>query len=103
MISDILYQYKTKKYTINTVIIGNAENALKIASDLEKNSPQNTVIGFITTDSRIEIPKERILGNFQQVSAIFESQKIDEAIIALDNPDEQKLFNYINALYKYDM
>jgi len=103
VISDILYQYKTKKYTINTVIIGNAENALKIASDLEKNSPQNTVIGFITTDSRIEIPKERILGNFQQVSAIFESQKIDEAIIALDNPDEQKLFNYINALYKYDI
>ena len=103
VISDILYQYKTKKYTINTVIIGNAENALKIASDLEKNSPQNTVIGFITTDSRTEIPKERILGNFQQVSAIFESQKIDEAIIALDNPDEQKLFNYINALYKYNI
>ncbi len=101
--SDIMYQYKTKKNTINTVIIGNAENALKIASDLEKNSPQNTVIGFITTDNRIEIPKERILGNFQQVSGIFDSQKIDEAIIALDNPDEQKLFTYINALYKYDI
>jgi exopolysaccharide biosynthesis polyprenyl glycosylphosphotransferase len=28
---------------------------------------------------------------------------VDEAIIALDNPDEQKLFDYINALYKFNI
>ena len=37
------------------------------------------------------------------IENIIHENTIEEAIIALDNPDEQKLFNYINSLYRYNI
>ncbi len=103
IISQINNKYKTRKWTINTIIIGNGENAVKMENELIRISKKHTILGFVTIDHKIQIPNEKILGNFNQLGNIFSQNKIDEAIIALDNADEQKLFSYINALYKYNI
>lgn len=101
--SQIQRNYKTKKWTINTLIIGNGTNAKKIADDIEKYSPQNTLIGFVSTNQQIDVPKERVLGSMSYINSIIENNKIQEAIVVLDNADDQKLFSIINSLYKFNI
>lgn len=101
--SQIQRNYKTKKWTINTLIIGTGTNAKKIADDIEKYSPQNNLIGFVSTNHQIDVPKERVLGSMSQITSIIENNKIQEAIVVLDNADDQKLFSIINSLYKFNI
>ena len=103
IISDINRLYKQKKWSINTIIIGTGKNALKIAEELESKAEKNNLIGFVSVDQYSSVPKERILGNMSQIENIIDTNKIAESIIALDETDEQKLFTYINALYRFDI
>lgn len=103
IISDINRLYKQKKWSINTIIIGTGKNALKIAEELESKAEKNNLIGFVSVDQYSSVPKERILGNMSQIENIIDTNKIAESIIALDEADEQKLFTYINALYRFDI
>ena len=50
--SKIQHNYKIKKWTINTLIIGNGNNAKKIADDIEKSAQLNTLIGFVSTNKK---------------------------------------------------
>jgi exopolysaccharide biosynthesis polyprenyl glycosylphosphotransferase len=95
--------YKSKKWCINTLIIGTGEKALKISQEIEKSNQQNNIVGFVSVDNVIAINKERILGNISNIDNLILENKIAEAIILLDNPDEQKLFKYINTLYKHNI
>lgn len=102
--SDIKYNFKTKKWTINTLIIGAGQSAFKMAADLEKHAPQNTVIGFITTNKQGEGSDPRILGNMSQLASIIDKYRIKETIVVLDNSaDEKQLFKIINLLYQFNI
>jgi len=102
--SQIEHNFKTKKWTINTLVIGTGENARKIAEDLEKHAQQNTVIGFVHTSKKQNVPTERILGNLSQIDSIIEKYGIQESIVALDNDAEEKeLFSIINLLYRFNI
>lgn len=101
---DIAKRYRSKKWSINTIIIGTGENALRIEQELKKKSEKNSLVGFVNIDnSTTTIPRDKIIGSFNQIDHIIESHQIEEAIIALDNPDELKLFGYINSLYKHNI
>jgi exopolysaccharide biosynthesis polyprenyl glycosylphosphotransferase len=101
--SEVRFNYKTKKWTINTLIIGTGNNALKIANELEKNAEQNTLLGFVSLNQQISVPKDRVLGAMSQIASIIENNNIQEAIVVLDNTDEQQLFSIINSLYKFNI
>src|SRR5665647_1490656 len=101
--SQIRYNFKTKKWTTNTIIIGTGDKALKIAAELEKNATHNTIIGFIATDNFVAVPKNMVLGNINKLDTIFGNNNIEESIIAIDNIDEYQLFIIINSLYKYNI
>lgn len=101
--SQVRFNFRTKKWTINTLIIGTGSNALKIANELEKSADQNTLIGFVNVNQQIIIPSERLLGNMSQIGSIIEKNQIQEAIVVLDNADEHELFTIINSLYKYNI
>ena len=102
--SQVQHNYKTKKWTINTLIIGNGDNAKKIADDIEKNAQQNTLVGFVSTNKKAGVPTERILGNMNQIAFIIEKYEINETIVVLDDDaDEQQLFKIINLLYRFNI
>ena len=102
--SQIQYNYKTKKWTINTLIIGTGDNAKKIGDDIEKHAQQNTLKGFVSTSNKAKVANERIVGNLSQVASIIENLDIQETIVALDNDAEEKeLFNIINLLYRFNI
>ena len=103
IIAEINQNYKTKKWCINTIIIGTGVNATKISEELKANSKRNSVVGFVSVDHHSSAPAKQILGSINQIETIIHDNKIEEAIIALDNADEQKLFSYINCLYRYNI
>jgi len=102
--SQIQHNYKIKKWTINTLIIGNGNNAKKIADDIEKNAQQNTLIGFVSTNKKSGVPSDRILGNMTQIAYLIEKYDIHETIIVLDDDaDEKQLFKIINSLFRFNI
>lgn len=101
--SQVRYNYRTKRWTNNTLIIGTGANAQKIANELDKNAEQNTFVGFISINQRIVVPQDKVLGNMQQIAAIIENKRIQEAVVVLENADEQQLFSIINSLYKFNI
>lgn len=95
--------FKTKKWTINTLIIGTGENAKKIASDIEKYSPRNTLVGFVSANQQLAVPKEMILGNMLQIGSIIEKYNVQECNVILDKSDDYQVFTIINSLFKFDI
>ncbi|MBP1637761.1 MAG: exopolysaccharide biosynthesis polyprenyl glycosylphosphotransferase [Bacteroidetes bacterium] len=96
--------YKLKKWTKNTLIIGTGSNACKIAEGIKRNSKINTVIGFVKADS-IEkaVEPDKITGNLNNLKEQIETLDVKEVIIALDDANEQKIFNIINKLFQFDI
>lgn len=102
--SQVRKNFRTKKWTINTLIIGTGANAEKIANDLEKHASDNTVIGFISTNKQIGVSPEKVLGNMTQIGSIIDKYNIQETIVVLDNnADEQQLFKIINLLFQFNV
>jgi exopolysaccharide biosynthesis polyprenyl glycosylphosphotransferase len=86
------------------LIIGTSLNAQRIADDLEKHAPKNTLIGFVATNKQMNVSPESVLGNMTQIAHIIEKNEIHETIVVLDdNADEQQLFKIINSLYRFDV
>lgn len=101
--SKIRNNFKTKKWTVNTIIIGTGKNALKIASEFEKYARHNTLIGFISNEKHTAVSPNKVLGNLFQLDSIIEKYDIKETIIALDDADDYQLFKIINSLYKFNI
>ena len=100
--SQIQNNYKTKKWTINTLIIGTGSNAKKIADDIFKHAQRNTLIGFVATNKNIGVPTESVLGNMSQIDYIIEKYAIQETIVVPDDDvDDKQLFEIINLLYRF--
>lgn len=102
--SKIQFNFKTKKWTINTLIIGTGSNALKIADDIDKYMPQNTIIGFVSTDKKSPSNSTKIIGNLAQIAQLIEKYEIQETIVALENEaDDKEIFSIINLLYRFNV
>lgn len=101
--SQVRFNYRTKKWTVNTLIIGTGTNALKIANEIEKNEERNTLIGYVSVGHHTVVPADKVLGTLSQAGVLIPNFHIEEVIVALDSVDELQLFPIINSLYKYDI
>ncbi len=97
-------KFKSKKWTLNTIIIGDGQNAQKIAQDIEKHGYQYTFTGFVSAFRKSQIHDDKLLGSFYDIESIINKYDIREVIVALDsNTEDSDLFKIINQLYKYDV
>ena len=104
IISEVNKNYKTKKWSINTLIIGTGNNAKKMANELEKNEERNTFIGYLSVNKKdITNTTDKILGNTTQTETIIKNYDIREIIVALEVDEENLLFEIINSLFKYNI
>ncbi len=105
-----LYRYiqnnlKSKKWTINTIIIGNGENAISIAEELRKDAITYNLVGAVSVLKHHRSHKElHIIGTFYDIADLISSYNISQIIVALDDDvAETELFKIINQLYQYDV
>jgi exopolysaccharide biosynthesis polyprenyl glycosylphosphotransferase len=103
--SNVRTNFRTKKWTINTLIIGTGQNALKTEYELSTNSDKNTLIGFISIpNDKIKVARELILGDISKIEDLIISHDIKEIIIASeDTMYDKALFEIINPLFKYNI
>jgi exopolysaccharide biosynthesis polyprenyl glycosylphosphotransferase len=97
--------FETKKWTSNTIIIGDGSNAKKIAKDIEKHGKQFNFVGFVSILKRASTSDDSDnLGVLYDIDTIIKNHNIKEIIVALDEDTrEQDLFKIINQLYTYDV
>lgn len=104
IVTEVRRNYKSKKWTKNTLIIGIGANAKKIANELEINDERSTLIGFVTVNKKnTAVLSEKNLGNISQIETIIHQNNIQEIIVALDSNEEYLLFEIINSLFKYNI
>lgn len=97
-------KFRSKKWTLNTIIIGDGQNAQKIAQDIEKHCYQYTLTGFVSAFRKSQIHGDKLLGSFYDIESIINKHDIREVIVALDsNTEDSDLFKIIDQLYKYDV
>lgn len=101
--SQVKLNYRTKRWTINTLIVGTGKNAQRIAEEFERSEERNTLVGFVSANQQLAVPAEKVLGGMSQLATIIENNQIQEAVVVLDNADEQQLFSVINALYRFNI
>ena len=102
----IQHNLKTKKWTINTLIVGDGENARKIAQDLEDLVYQQSFVGYVSVFKKSKTPdKLRILGSLYEIKSIIENYKVERVVVALDDDEaaDNQLFKIIHQLYQYDV
>lgn len=95
-------KFRTKKWTINTAIIGFGGTADKFSSEIQMEE-RRTFAGFISPKSGSRIKKEKVIGNIRDMGKIIGEYNIEEIVIALDNPSDQELFSIINGLFHYNI
>jgi len=96
--------YRSKRWTINTLIIGTGKKALKMAQDIEQNAEEYTLKGFVHVDNQPgEVPRELVIGYMNGIGDVINKHDIKDVIISLDNTDEHQLFRLINAMYSFDV
>lgn len=98
--ANIRSYFRKGKWKINTLIIGTGKNAKRIAADVTKNSYFNQVIGYIKIENyEKEIDENEIVGNFFNMEKVIADLNVKEAIVALDDASEQRIFDIINKLF----
>jgi exopolysaccharide biosynthesis polyprenyl glycosylphosphotransferase len=96
--------YRSKRRTINTLIIGTGKKAAKMAQEVEQNAEEYTLKGFVHVDHQPgEVPREQVVGYINGIGEIIQKYDIKDVIISLDQTDEHQLFRLINAMYSYDV
>lgn len=100
----VQHNFRSKKWTLNTIIIGDGQNAQKIAQDIEKHGYQYTFTGFVSAFKKSQIHGDKLLGGFYDIESIINRYDIREVIVALDSDtNDTNLFKIINQLYKYNV
>jgi exopolysaccharide biosynthesis polyprenyl glycosylphosphotransferase len=102
--TQIRRNFKTKKWTINTLIIGTGKNARKIAQDLENHAHQHTLVGFVAVDNSVNVTSKSILGPLSEIESLLQKYNIQETIIVLEEKhNDEKLYEIINYLYRFNI
>ena len=93
--------FKKGKWKINTLIIGTGKNAKKIAEEINRTSYYNRVVGFIKSEPHEkEVEPVNVAGTLVNVEKVIHELNVKEAIVALDDPSEQRIFEIINQLFQ---
>lgn len=93
--------FKKGKWSLNTLVIGTGKNAKKIADEINKNSYYNRVVGFIKAESREkDVDADDIVGTMFNIDKVINELDVKEAVVALDDSSEQRVFEIINKLFQ---
>jgi exopolysaccharide biosynthesis polyprenyl glycosylphosphotransferase len=95
------------KIGYNTIIIGGSDKAVKILDEIKnlKQNPGFKFKGFININGSDLKLKDRLphLGHIDDINQILKDAKIEEAIIAIESTDHERLKNIITNLSGYDI
>jgi exopolysaccharide biosynthesis polyprenyl glycosylphosphotransferase len=98
---------KSGKITFNTLIIGGNQNAVGLYRDIVQRpkSLGNKFVGYLDTDGNGNPPIEQYLprlGTIADLGQIIQEHNIEEAIIAVETSEHNRVREILNILFDYD-
>jgi exopolysaccharide biosynthesis polyprenyl glycosylphosphotransferase len=99
----VAHKIRNRKIGFNTLLIGSNQKALALFNDFE-NAPSsygNKFIGFINIDdSNDHLFENKLphLGSLKDAAAIIKKYKVEEAIIAVESVEHEKVGRIVNEL-----
>ncbi len=102
--SVIIYKVRNKIICFPTILIGSNENALDLYNEIinQKKSTGNKIIGFVNIEENNEFllsPYLKHLGSYKELKTIIKENNIEEAIIAIESNEHQKIHKILSELY----
>lgn len=99
---------QSREIGFNTIVIGSNEKALALYNEIEgeKKSYGNKFIGFVTvneSDNYILDKHLPLLGNYVDLRKLVEEYEIEEAILAIESSEHQKLEAIIAILEGFNV
>lgn len=94
---------KKGKILFNLLIIGTGQTAEKTAQSINNKLRfyGSNLIGFVRTNRKPKRVSGRVVGNLSQIDIIIKKYDIQNVIIALENEEDNFVFDIINNLIKY--
>lgn len=94
---------KKGKIRFNLLIIGTGQTAEKTAQSINNKLRfyGSNLIGFVRTNRKPKRVSGRVVGNLSQIDTIIKKYDIQNVIIALENEEDNFVFDIINNLIKY--
>ncbi len=94
---------KKGKIRFNLLIIGTGQTAEKTAQSINNKLRfyGSNLIGFVRTNRKPKRVSGRVVGNLSQIDIIIKKYDIQNVIIALENEEDNFVFDIINNLIKY--
>lgn len=94
---------KKGKIRFNLLIIGTGQTAEKTAQSINSKMRfyGSNLIGFVRISRKPKRVSGRIVGNLSQIDTIIKKHDIQNIIIALENEEDDFVFDIINNLIKY--
>lgn len=95
---------KSGKVAYNTIIVGGSQSARELYEEISAmpKSLGNRFIGYVDINGSSDKSLEGVLpnlGNYQQLDAIIKEHQVEEAILAMEKSDQQKLNSVLNDLF----
>jgi exopolysaccharide biosynthesis polyprenyl glycosylphosphotransferase len=95
------------KFGFKTLLIGGSQKAVEIFNEIQTLNPSSghDFIGFININGNDLALENKVpyLGHIEQIEQVLEDHEVDEAIIALESSDHERLKGIITRLAGYDM
>lgn len=96
-----------RKFGFKTILIGGSQKAIDIYNEIQDTQPSSghDFIGFVNINGKdVNLEKHLpYLGHIEEVEDILEKQQVNEAIIALESSDHERLKGIITRLSGYDI
>lgn len=98
---------KAGKIAYTTIIVGGSQNAIDLYHEItgRKKSLGNRLIGYVDSDSNNEKALEGILprlGGIHEISEIINKYEVEEALIAIETSEHNKLKGILDTLFDYN-
>jgi len=98
-----IHRIHSRKYGYPTIIIGEGEKALELYNELQAQvkSQGYKIVGYVEVGGETENRLAGVipcLGNFKSIASIIQTNRIEEALIALDSTDNKSMLKLINDL-----
>lgn len=98
---------KAGKVSFNTIIVGGNDNAFQLYEELTSSSTKSghDFTGFVYANGEGTEPLEQhlpALGYYSDLPGIIEEHDIEEALIAIETSDHDKLKKIMDLLFDYD-
>ncbi len=92
-----------RKITFRTVMIGSNENAVDVYKEIQgqKKSSGHEILGFINVNQKEHYQLQDYmvhLGSYQNMKDILEEHRVEEAIVALDPLEQDKIGDVVSRL-----